>query len=117
MKHLYALCSALLLAACGTTAPPGHRFERPPPVSTNPSPVIAHPLARTTTYACEDLTTVVLTEGVPDARATLNSGLEMSLARLRFGTGHYGAPPYEFRALGAEGMWITQGRAVRCRVR
>jgi hypothetical protein len=116
MRYVYVLCSALLLAACGTSEPL-RRFERPPPVSTNPSPVLSHPLARSTTYVCEDMTTVVLTEGVPDARATLNSGLEMSLARMRFGAGQYGAPPYEFRALGAEGVWINQGRAVRCRVR
>ena len=118
MKQVILLATALLLAACGTTEPYGrHRFERPPPVSTHPAPVQAHPLARSTTYVCEDMTTVVLTEGVPEARATLNSGLELSLARLRFGTGHYGAPPYEFRALGGEGTWVNAGRAVRCRAR
>ena len=116
MRIVVVLCAALALSACGTSSPV-YRGAAPPPVSTNPAPVQAHALARSVTYTCEDLTTVVMTEGQPDVRATLNSGLQLSLARLGgFGT-RYGAPPYEFRPAGSEGMWLNQGRASRCRVK
>jgi hypothetical protein len=107
----------LALAGCGTGGP----YRAPGPVS----PVTpgyggeppASPLARSVSYVCEDLTRVTLTEGQRMARATLNSGLDLSLAPMGGLVGsRYGAPPYEFRALGSEGQWINQGRVFRCRV-
>lgn len=117
---LAALCAALLLTACA--GPGGGRYggrdyepQRPAIVTPTPGAQQVHPLARSAVYTCEDLTTVTITEGQPDARAMLNSGLELGLARL--GANRWGAQPYEFRANGPEGAWINQGKLNRCRVK
>lgn len=111
-----ASIAAAFLAGCATTG--GARYpdnNRPAVVTPTPGAQIVHPLARSVAYTCEDLTTVTITEGQPDARAMLNSGLEMGLART--GSNRYGAPPYEFRPAGSEGVWINQGKVNRCRTR
>ena len=78
----------------------------------------ASPLARSATYTCEDLTTIVLTEGQPTAHVTLNSGLVLNLARQPDALGlRYGAPPYEFRARGGEATLFRDDRLVRCRAK
>ena len=118
MHHLRApaaISLAILLTACATGSGGGYGSDRPPPVNPNPPAVQAHPLARSMSYTCEDLTIITMTEGQPDARAKLNSGLELALART--GPGRYGAQSYEFRPAGSEGTWINQGKALRCRVK
>jgi membrane-bound inhibitor of C-type lysozyme len=75
-----------------------------------------HPLARSASYTCEDLTTVVLTEGQPFAQVTFNSGLVLTLAH-HSGGQRYGAPPYEFLARGGEGTMLNNNKAVRCRAK
>lgn len=94
-------------------------YRERPPVSVGPSgDYPASPLARSATYTCEDLTTIVLTEGQPTAQVTLNSGLVLNLAREPDPLGlRYGAPPYEFRARGGEATLFTNGKLVRCRAR
>jgi hypothetical protein len=97
----------------------GRDYPGTPPVMVGPGGVApASPLARSVTYACEDLTTVTLTEGQRTAQVTLNSGLVLNLTRQPgfLGSG-YGAPPYEFRGRGGEGTFIANNRAVRCRMR
>ncbi|MGE4240766.1 hypothetical protein [Ramlibacter sp.] len=113
MRHIALAATAVLLTACASG--PYYSPGGVPPVMPNPGAQVVHPLARSATYACEDLTTIVLTEGQRDARAMLNSGLELGLAQQP--GGRFGAPPYEFRAAGSEGTWINQGKVMRCRVR
>jgi membrane-bound inhibitor of C-type lysozyme len=99
---------------------PGHGdYRERPPVSVGPSgDHPASPLARSATYTCEDLTTIVLTEGQPTAQVTLNSGLVLNLARQPDALGlRYGAPPYEFRARGGEATFFRNDGLVRCRAR
>ncbi len=115
-RLILASCATLTLAACVSMPTQGSGPGYVAPVVASPgSAPPADPLARSAAYTCEDLTTIVLTEGQRDARATLNSGLELNLARQ--GAGRYGAPPYEFRAGGSDGSWLNQGRVWRCRVR
>lgn len=110
-------CFALLLAACETMPTPGSRPQPTPPVVLMPGTApAAHPLARSVTYTCEESSTIVLTEGQPNARVTLGNGLELSLAP-SFGGTRYGAPPFEFRSAGSDGFLINNGRAWRCRVK
>ena len=114
MRHavVAAALASALLGACVSTGP--HAQGPVPPVIVNPGTQPApSPLARSARYTCEDLTSVTLTEGQPNAMATPNSGLTLSLQAR--GGGQYGAAPYEFRAYGSEGAWINQGRATRCR--
>lgn len=122
-----SICVAVLLSACADMSSSPHggyggrdRYDRPGrvgPVQPNPGAIAnPDPLARSMTYTCEDLTTITLTEGQRDARAMLNSGLELGLAR-RGGGLHFGAPPYEFQAAGGEGTWVNQGRVFRCRAK
>lgn len=117
MRKLLLTAPALLLAACaaGPQYPDGRHGGSVPPVrpATN-SPMPPAPGARVLGYVCEDLTRIVLTEGQRGARATFNSGLELALSPA--GPGRYGAPPYEFHAMSSDGVWINQGRSVRCRV-
>lgn len=76
------------------------------------------PLARSATYTCELLTTVVLTEGQPDARLTFNSGFTLSLLRQPDALGlRFGAPPTEFLVRGTEATVINSGRPERCRIK
>ena len=119
MRHLIttAAAGALALALAGCeTMPQHHRSGTPPPVVVNPGASTASPLARSTSYTCEDLSTIVLTEGQADARATLNSGLELALVRTGV-FGRYGAPPYEFTVAGGNGTFVHNGRVFRCRVK
>lgn len=97
----------------------GPDYRDNPPVRVGPSgDPPAHPLARSATYTCEDLTTIKLTEGQPTAQVTLNSGLVLALARQPDALGsRYGAPPYEFRTRGDEGSFFANNRVVRCRVK
>ena len=94
-------------------------YRERPPVSVGPArDYPASPLARSATYPCEDLTTIVLTEGQPTAHVTLNSGLVLNLARQSDALGlRYGAPPYEFRARGGEAALFRDDRLVRCRAK
>ncbi|MBI5279235.1 MAG: hypothetical protein HY854_22580 [Burkholderiales bacterium] len=120
MRHqtLALASAALLLAACGSTHPPGGYgggdYRPPPPVTPAYNQAPLAPGARIVSYVCEDLTRITFTEGQPNARAMLNSGLELSLART--GANRYGAGSYDFRALGAEGQWFNSGKAWRCRI-
>lgn len=118
MRHLIpiAAASALALALAGCKTMPQHGSGNPPPVVVNPATQNASPLARSTSYTCEDLSTIVLTEGQPDARATLNSGLELGLTRTGV-FGRYGAPPYEFTVAGGSGTFVNNGRVFRCRAK
>lgn len=106
--------ASLMLGACVSTGPHANGPVAPVVASPGNAPQ-PHPLARSATYTCEDLTSVALTEGQPDAYATLNSGMTLRLQGQ--GAGRFGAAPYEFRAFGSEGTWVNQGRANRCRVK
>ena len=114
----FTILVPLLVSACaggpyGYGSSPGAA----PPVSVGPSSIEPSPLARSITYTCEDLTTIVLTEGQPTAQVTMNSGLVLSLARQGGLGARYGAPPYEFRTGGAEATLFNNNRAVRCRAK
>lgn len=92
--------------------------QAPPPISVGPAGATPSPLARSASYSCEDLTTVILTEGQPTAQVTLNSGLVLSLGRRPDPIGQsYGAPPYEFHARGQDGTFFNDRRPVRCRTK
>jgi hypothetical protein len=113
-----AFCVTLSLIACGAPAQYGRPLnaERPPPV--RPAPNEKEPPAPgagTFTYVCDDLTRIAIVEGdAGTATATLNSGLALALSRR--GPGHYGAPPYEFRAFGGgDAQWFNNGKMWRCR--
>lgn len=114
-----ALALPIVLAACATGPYPGRPGPGPegvrPPVAVGGVSTPAHPLARSATYTCEELTTVVLTEGQPVAQVTLNSGLVLSLARRA--DGWYGAAPFEFGARGGDATFVNNGKAARCRVK
>jgi hypothetical protein len=113
MRIVLAAIAAALVSGCATQVySPGGPVA---PVVPNPGQRPVDPLARTATYGCEDLTTITLTEGQRDARAMLNSGLELGLAWQ--GGAVFGVQPYEFRALGTEGVWLINGRTVRCRTK
>jgi hypothetical protein len=119
MRGLLLLACAGLLASTAMAQHYPWRGDyrpRPPPVTTSPAAPQASPLARTATYVCEDLTTVVFTEGEPSIIATLNSGLQLGLAR-RPGSGGstYGADPYEFRLRGENAIWQSGDKVFRCR--
>lgn len=92
-----------------------------PPVILNPGPATSSNLqGRSFTYGCEDLSTIVITEGSSSARAMLNSGLEMQLARQPSGSGFRyggGSSPYEFVGGGTEAMWHVAGKSFRCRMK
>lgn len=110
----------LLLAACATDS--GYRDReregRPGAVMPNPPPQQASPLARTVTYACEDLSTVLVTEGTGEARVKTNSGLELALARRPSAGGfRYGDRSYEFSGGGSEALLTGNGKTWRCRMR
>lgn len=129
MRQLSIATLAVLVSSLAGCAGPDHgggRYggpmsgrgpERPPPVSVGTSTQQDNPLARSVTYACEGATTVVVVEGERAARVTLNSGQELTLARTGPGGTHFGAPPYEFRTMGGEGVFSTQDRAWRCRAK
>lgn len=112
-----AAIAALLSAACEAPQPQP-RSAGGPVAPVVPSPGEAtppRPMAAAYTYTCEDLTTIVITDGQPQARATLNSGMELALAR-QGGLGtRYGAAPYEFRV--GENIWFNQGRPIKCRMK
>lgn len=97
----------------------GRDSRATPPVTIGPAPgPPADPLARSATYACEDLTTVVLTEGHPMAQVTFNSGLVVNLARQPdVGGFRYGGPQYEFRGRGGDATLFANNRVWRCRAR
>jgi membrane-bound inhibitor of C-type lysozyme len=123
MRRAASLVLPLLLAACATTGPgmngrPAEGGPRPPVMVGPTGERPASPLARSATYACEDLTTVVITEGQVNAQVTLNSGLELGLARQPAASGlRYGGAPFEFRTQGTEGTFINSGKAARCRIK
>jgi hypothetical protein len=111
----------LLMTACAEGGvgygPYGRDYRDVPPVRVGPDNAPADPLARSATYACEDLTTITLTEGRP-AQVTLNSGLTLTLDRMAdVGGFRYGVPPTEFRGRGGEGVLYNNNRAVRCRAK
>jgi membrane-bound inhibitor of C-type lysozyme len=115
----------LLMTACAGAGagggsgygPYGRDYRDVPPVRVGPDTVPASPLARSTTYTCEDLTTVTLTEGRP-AQVTLNSGLTLTLDRMAdVGGFRYGVAPTEFRGRGGEATLFNNNRAVRCRAK
>jgi hypothetical protein len=120
MRRLALLtCATLFAGASFAQHYPwrGDRDRNPtPPVTVNPAAPQASPLARTATYVCEDLTTVVFTEGQPTIIATTNSGLQLGLAQ-RPGSGgfRYGSDPYEFRLRGQDAVWQAGNRTFRCR--
>jgi hypothetical protein len=67
---------------------------------------------------CEDGSSVVITEGQPAAIATLNSGMELRLARQPdVGGFRFGTPPYEFRGGGSEGVLQSNRVLLRCRIK
>lgn len=73
-----AAIAALLSAACEAPQPQP-RSAGGPVAPVVPSPGEAtppRPMAAAYTYTCEDLTTIVITDGHPQASATLNSGME-----------------------------------------
>jgi hypothetical protein len=112
-------CVALTLAACGSTRPPGGygsgEYRQPAVVPAPGSAPPPAPGARVLSFVCEDLTKVTFVEGQPNARATLNSGLELGLNRT--GANRYGAGAYDFRVMTAsDAQWINQGKVWRCRV-
>ena len=121
MKRFAAIALIpLFLAACASDY--GYRDHdgrgRPGAVMPNPPPTQASPLARTATYACEDLSIVTITEGTDQARVRTNSGLELALARRPFGGGfRFGDRTYEFS--GGGDMAVLTGNAMswRCRLR
>ncbi len=113
-RLLLAAAATFMLAGCVSMPTQGEGRVAPVVASPGAAPP-ADPLARVATYTCEDLTTVVVTEGQRGARAMLNSGLELSLAHQ--GGGRFGAAPHEFRAGGNEGVWFNQGRNWRCRLK
>lgn len=112
---------SLFLSACAGPGGPGYvggTGGRAAVAPAGDAPVNAHPLARSATYTCELLTTVVLTEGAPDARVTLNSGLVLALQRQPDALGlRFGAPPHEFLVRGPEATMVNNGKAERCRLR
>jgi|GEM_PF-5396847 len=109
---------SLLLAACAAPGPGSVGGAGGRPAVAPAADVQVHPLARSATYTCELLTTVVLTEGQPDARVTFNSGLVLSLARQPDVLGlRFGAPPHEFLVRGTEATMINNGKPERCRIR
>jgi hypothetical protein len=117
MRHLLSLTAvglSLVLSGCQTMPQHGNVDNRP--VTVAPSSNRVDPLARTTTYTCEESSTIVLTEGQPDAKLTLNSGLEVYLKRTGV-FGRYGASPYEFTVSGTNGTLVTSGKPWRCRVK
>ncbi len=120
MRNIAAigLAPLLLLAACAS-GPGGPGYGGPnPPIVLNPGATVADPLARTATYVCEEGSTIVLTEGVPSARVTLNSGLEMQLARYgSLGGFYFGTPPFVVRGIGGNAVLESSGRQFRCRLR
>jgi hypothetical protein len=123
MQRLALIVSAgLLLSACAGGGYYDNRDYRGGPVpAVVPSPgeqPPAHPLARSAVYECEDGSRVVVTEGQPAAMATLNSGMELRLARQPdVGGFRYGVPPYEFRGSGREGVLQSARAVFRCRVK
>jgi hypothetical protein len=124
---MYRLALTLLVpvivSACagGPGYGPGYRgaYEPRPPMTIGPSgDPPASPLARSASYTCEDLTTIVLTEGQPTAQVTMNSGLVVNLARQPDSLGlRYGAPPTEFRVRGGEATFVSGNRFARCRAK
>lgn len=112
----------LLLSSCAGGGYHDNRDYRGgpvPPVVPGPGAQPApHPLARSATYMCEDGSSVVVTEGQPAAIATLNSGMELRLARQPDPGGfRFGAPPYEFRGGGSEGVLQSNRVLLRCRMK
>ena len=93
--------------------------DRPGSIQVNPGPQTTDPLARTGTYVCEDLSTVTLTEGSPNAVVMTNSGLELGLARERGGgrTIRFGGSTHEFVVRGEDAMWYVGGKSFRCRLK
>jgi hypothetical protein len=112
-----SLLATSLIAACAS-GPGGGYSTGNPPVVLNPGAQPLDPLARTATYVCEEGSTIVLTEGVPSARVTLNSGLEMQLARHgSLGGFSFGAPPFVVRGVGGNAVLESSGKTFRCRLR
>lgn len=124
-RFAFTVFVPIVVSACAggpySGSGPGHGgdYRERPPVSVGPTgDAPASPLARSASYTCEDLTTIVLTEGQPTAQVTLNSGLVLNLARQPDALGlRYGAPPYEFRARGGEATMFNNNRSVRCRAK
>ena len=126
MKTIAFVLATALVTAC---AGPDYGLDRDrdrdrrgnnPPVVLNPAPSTSTTTGRTFTYGCEDLSVIVLTEGSNSARATLNSGLEMRLARQPSGAGFRfggGSSPYEFIGTGADALWHVSGNTFRCRLK
>lgn len=123
MRRIVLIASAalagLLLSACASGPYGGGGYgTNNPPVVLNPGASTADPLARSATYVCEEGSTIVLTEGVPSARVTLNSGLEMQLARYgSMGGFYFGSPPFVVRGVGGNAVLESSGKAFRCRLR
>ncbi|WP_082151714.1 hypothetical protein [Caenimonas sp. SL110] len=123
MKRFAAIALLpLVLAACASDF--GYDYHnrdgrgRPGAVMPNPPPTQAHPLARTATYTCEDLSTVSITEGTDQARVRTNSGLELALARRPLtGAFLYGDRTYEFRGNGDMATLAGNGKVWRCRLK
>ena len=119
MRVLFATSLSLLLL-CACAGGPGYAPAGSTnyPVRPNPGSATPDPLARSATYVCEDLTTVVLQEGSAIARATLNSGLELGLARQPDALGFtYGDPSHQFRGRGGSATWHVGDKTFRCRAR
>lgn len=119
----FTILVPIIVSACagGPGYGPGYGggYQPTPPVTIGPSGnPPASPLARSASYTCEDLTTVVLTEGQPTAQVTMNSGLVVNLARQPDALGlRYGAPPTEFHVRGGDATFVTNNRFVRCRAK
>ncbi|WP_395689861.1 hypothetical protein [Caenimonas koreensis] len=122
MNRIAIALATLAVAACA--APERDHYRRSgdnPPVILNPGPPPANNLqGRSFTYGCEDLSTIVITEGSNSARATLNSGLDLQLARQPSGAGFRfggGSSPYEFIGAGTDAVWRVAGKSFRCRLK
>lgn len=116
MNRLAAILPATaLLAACAATGPYGGGGAYPAdPYYGTPARPYHSPEV---TYACEDLTVVVVQYGLGNAIAKLNSGYDLRLPLQRVGSGFFATPTHSFQVRTGDGLWTAAPRPpVLCRI-
>ncbi|HWI84051.1 hypothetical protein [Ramlibacter sp.] len=120
-RLLLALATAAWLASCAAPGP----YYPGTPYPTGPSPAAPYYGAPAgtyhgpeVTYACDDLTTVVVQYGLGTAVVTLNSGFVLKLPLQGVGSGFFATDKHSFQVRPGDGVFGVAGRPpVLCRAR